>query len=164
MDTAISPADRGSKVASLIEKNAWGVMQEYAKLGRSMEMYLINAFAFVLDDEEPILITGTVADPENHTVELAVFTKSRLLYFKGESRAETPAIQIIPRSSLTELTILSAPLVVSAPRFEGNGRSSYALAYGTIASFNLPIMAWADDDVQQTLDGFLPELFADLNA
>ena len=163
MDNNISQEERGRKVSKLIRDNAWNVFQEYAKLGQGSTTLLINAIAFALGDEAPTLATGDVLIPESHTVELVVFTSTKVIYFKGISDKETPALKIFPRSSLTELTVLSAPQVVPSPDFQASGMAQYELQYGAKMQFKLPLNSWANEETRLTIDALLPELISDLN-
>lgn len=164
MNTEITAEDRGRNVSRLLQNHAWGVYDQYAKLGRDGITMLVNTLAFVLQDEEPILITGAVADPETHTVEVAVFTSEMVIYYKGESKMEPPAFQIIPRNDLTEMRVLSAPFVVPTFQFQAANMARYELQYGSAARFNLPINPWAEDGARGVIDELLPALFANLKA
>lgn len=163
MNENITPEDRGRSIATLIRNQAWKVAEEYETLHFQAPNRLFNALAFALNDETPIVASGRVLDPENNVVELAVFTESKVTYLRDKATEKTPQVRVIPRNTLTELTIIEAPQVVPAINREWSRGAKYSLKYSNGVELELP-MEYAIEEAQTAIDQMCPSLYADLES
>ena len=159
----ITPEDRGRSISTLIRNQAWKVVNEYETLHFNAPNKLFNALAFALNDETPIVSSGRVLDPENNVVELVIFTKSKVIYLRDRATEKTPQVRVIPRSTLTELTVIEAPQVVPAINREWSRGAKYSLKYGNGVEFELPL-EYAIEEAQNAIDQLYPELHEDLES
>lgn len=162
MNENITLQDRGKTTREYCENNLWDVYSEYNDLSNKARARLVNSIAFALNDEETVFSTGQVTDSENNMVEFAIFTNTRVIYFKGKSEEQQPALQIIPRRSLTGLTVLSSDTVIDAGRLL-NDEAQYLLTYANGAEFKLPMRA-ARTAMLEPINRCLPDLYRDLEA
>ncbi|WP_157066433.1 hypothetical protein [Glutamicibacter mysorens] len=163
MNENITPEDRGRSISTLIRNQAWKVVNEYETLHFNAPNKLFNALAFALNDEEPIVSSGRIIDPENNLVELVVFTKSKVIYLRDKATEKTPQVRVIPRNTLTELTVLETPQVVPAVNREWSRGAKYSLKYGNGVEFDLP-MEYAVEEAQTAIDQLYPDLCADIES
>lgn len=162
MNENMTLEERAKETRKYCEKHLWRSLSEYDDLSTEARVNFVNSIAFALNDEKPILTTEQITDAENNMIELAIFTESRVLYFKGKSEAKPPAIRVIPRHTLEGLTILGSTTVIDAGRYLNN-RAQYALTYANGIEFKLPL-THASTDMIEPINQCLPELYNDLNS
>lgn len=162
MNENISLQERAITARQYCEKYLWRSLSEYEDLSTEAHAVFINSIAFALNDENPLLATEQVTDQTKNMIEFAIFTESRVLYFKGKSEATPPAIRVIPRYTLEGLTILESAAVIDAGRYLNN-RAQYALTYANSVEFKLPL-THSNAEMQALINHCLPELYDDLNA
>ena len=162
MNENITLQARGTTTRDYCENNLRDVYSEYSDLSNKARARLVNSIAFALNDEEAVFSTGQVTDSEKNMVEFAIFTNTRVIYFKGKPEDRQPALQIIPRRSLTELTVLSSDTVIDAGRLL-NDEAEYLLTYANGTEFKLP-MKPARTAMRDAINRSLPDFYRDLEA
>lgn len=162
MDHNISFQERATKARGFCENYLSYTLSEYDDFSTEARARFVNALAFALDDDQPILTIENVIDRGHKSVEFAVFTKNRVLYFNGEcERDKQPSIRVIPRRTLESLSILDSPAVIDVERFNGHAR--YALTYANGISFELNARN-ARKDSYEAISNLLTALYEDLEA
>ena len=163
MNNEISQQERGRELASKFRDSAWSVVEKYENLGHGGLGRILNAFAFAINDNAVEVVTGRVIDDETRTVEIAVFTTDHVIYFTGISNLEHPRLQVIPRSSLTGLSIIEAPQVVPFDHHNLFARwAVYELTYSSGLTFQAPLNPGTRNMVE-AFDEMLPSLLQDLS-
>lgn len=143
-----------------MEKLAEGIegWNEYHQGDLEVGWFVCNSLAYSLAGEEIKFLSGQVKDAGE--IEIAVFTATYLVYFKGVPGATGPSYRIIPRTRLSHLEVRSAPAVIPARSMrQDHGTESFAVEYGDSPKFTLPC---APDTYNRKIHDFAPTLWADL--
>lgn len=122
---------------------------------------IANSFTYALNGEVLELLTGRITNPSTAEMEFAGFTKNHVIYFKGQVGFPGPTWQVIQRSSLELLEVVSAPDVLPLPSMRFEVRTAkFKLSYGNAVQFDFPM----DSPAREIGDEFIRSLWADLDA
>lgn len=163
MNENISLQERARATSAYCDKYLSPITSEYDDLSTESRAKFVNSVAFALNDDQPLLATAQVTDRSNKSVEFAIFTKTRVLYFKGHcEKNQQPAIQVVPRRTLKKITVLNSPAVIEGGRHL-DGHAQFQLIYDNGVDFELNARHSSSDSFDE-INQLLTALYEDLEA
>lgn len=163
MSNNLDAQELEKELARIISTQAYDVFAKYTQLRGNATNLFYNILVFALGNERPLVATARLLDETEHAFELAVFTETKVLYVNAKSEPTPPKVSIIDRHSLTDLSLLEAPPVLTA-LFQQQARAAkYSLTYSNGISFELP-MSYASGQAQELIDRMGTSLLEDLQA